>query len=210
MADEVDTDKPAASAAKATGAGPKKLLFTLGLALGSIIISSVVGGVMGTLMGKDVPAQAQAADKPAAEAEKTPPEPAAEENAKESAKEGGHGDKAEASGPVLKEGELGYYDLESVTVNLDEPRLGRYVRATIVLAMEAKDFKAASEVLNKRKPDLKSWLTVYLAGCTVEDVRGPRNLNRIRNEIRDSFNEQLWPDRKPLVAKVLFKEFAVQ
>jgi flagellar basal body-associated protein FliL len=103
-----------------------------------------------------------------------------------------------------------YHDLEPIIVNLDEPRLARYVRVSITLAVKADNSKAATEVLDKKKPELKSWLTVYLAGCTLEQVRGANNLNRIRREILDHFNQNLWPEQTPLIDHVLLKEFAIQ
>ncbi len=103
-----------------------------------------------------------------------------------------------------------YYEMEPIIVNLDEPRLARYIRASIVLAVKGDNYKAVSELVDRKKPELKSWLTVYLAGCTLEDVRGPKNLNRICREVREAFNEQLWPGSRPLIEKVLLKEFAVQ
>ena len=41
-------------------------------------------------------------------------------------------------------------------------------------------------------------------------TRGPASLNRMRREILDAFNQELWPDQKPKIRKVLFKEFAVK
>ncbi len=108
------------------------------------------------------------------------------------------------------DGEYSYYELEQVTVNLDEPRLARLMRVVVVAAIKKGEFKAASELLDKKKPILKSWLTVYLSGCTLDDIRGPKNLNRIRREIETNINSQLWPNGRGLVAKVLFKEFGVQ
>lgn len=108
------------------------------------------------------------------------------------------------------EEEMVYLDFEPITVNLNEPRLGRYVRATLVLAMTVENSTVVMGVIEKRMPELKNWLTLYLSGCTLEKVRGPSNLNRIRREILDSFNQQLWPDQKPMISQVLFKEFAIQ
>jgi flagellar basal body-associated protein FliL len=105
-----------------------------------------------------------------------------------------------------------YIDFEAITVNLNEPRLERYVRATITLATREKDKPTVLEQLEtkNKKKELRSWLHVYLGGLTLEDVRGPKNLNRIRREIEESFNQLLWPNRRPLIDHVLFKEFAVQ
>lgn len=119
----------------------------------------------------------------------------------------------ETPGPQTREGETEqyvYHDFEPVTVNLDEPRLPRYIRATITVAVAAADNAGASKVIERRKPELKHWLTVYLAGLSLDEVRGSKKLNRIRREIEDAFNEQLWPDERPRINHVLFKEFAVQ
>ncbi|MEA3367962.1 MAG: flagellar basal body-associated FliL family protein [Planctomycetota bacterium] len=103
-----------------------------------------------------------------------------------------------------------YKDLESITVNLDEPRLARYVHAAITLAIPEEDFPAAAPCIDANMRLLRDWLTVYLTGLTLDEVRGAANLNRIRREILDAFNTELWPDSKPMIRKVLFKEFAVK
>jgi flagellar basal body-associated protein FliL len=62
----------------------------------------------------------------------------------------------------------------------------------------------------EKKPTLTNWLTIYLAGLTLEDIRGDKNLRRIQSQILDAFNEQLFPDAKPQIKHILFKEFAIQ
>jgi len=109
-----------------------------------------------------------------------------------------------------EQGEYKYLDFESIVVNLDGPRLDRYVRAAITLAILDSDFAEAEELINKKRPELKNWMTVFFSGCTLTDIRGAEKLNRLRREIRDSLNEQLWPDGQPVIQHVLFKEFAVQ
>ncbi len=103
-----------------------------------------------------------------------------------------------------------YYDLEPITINLDEPRLARYVRATITLAFDAKQESEVLRQVEKRLPELKNWLAVYLAGRTLDDVRGAQSLNRVRREVCEAFNEQIWPQQPPRIHHVLLKEFAVQ
>ena len=114
-----------------------------------------------------------------------------------------------AAGDLANE-DFEYFDFERITVNLNEPRLARYIAATITIAYKRADSSAASDMVTKKQKEMRNWLTVYLAGLTLDDVRGPKNLNRIRREIQDSFNEQLWPNKRPLIDHVLFKEFAVQ
>lgn len=114
--------------------------------------------------------------------------------------------------PDVADRDFEYIDFEAITANLNEPRLARYIRSTITLAIRNKDHGQVFELLDtkNRKKELRNWLTVYLSGLTLEDVRGPKKLNRIRREIQESFNQQLWPNRRPLIDHVLFKEFAVQ
>ncbi len=103
-----------------------------------------------------------------------------------------------------------YHDFDPITVNLDEPRMARYIRATIIVAVKSSLDGDVAATLERRKPMLRDWLTRYFAGCTLEQVRGTTNLNRIRREIKDAFNEMLWPNRRPRIDNILFKEFAIQ
>lgn len=107
-------------------------------------------------------------------------------------------------------GAFHYFDIEPITINLDEPRLARYVRATITLAFDAKNDAEVRGQVAKCMPELKNWLAVYLAGRTLDEVRGAQSLNRVRREICDAFNEQIWPQQPPRIHHVLLKEFAVQ
>jgi flagellar basal body-associated protein FliL len=107
--------------------------------------------------------------------------------------------------------EVWYYPLEPVVANLDEPGVRRYVRATLMLAISSQmDQKKGLAFLDEKKPLLANWLTIYLASLALEDIRGDKNLKRIQLEIQDAFNERLFPDSKPQINKILFREFAVQ
>lgn len=97
-----------------------------------------------------------------------------------------------------------------VVVNLHEERLTRYLRLKIVLEVEESEEKAVHELLNKRRAPLKSWLIGYLADRTLDEVRGTVGINRIRREIRDHFNEMLYPDGREVIRQVHFEEFTVQ
>jgi flagellar basal body-associated protein FliL len=105
-----------------------------------------------------------------------------------------------------------YYDqFEPVVANLDEPTVTRYVRVTLIMEIDAQvDKKKGTALIEKNKHSLTNWLTIYLAGLSLEDIRGESNLKLIQSEIVDAFNEKLFPDAKPWVKRVLFKEFAVQ
>ncbi|MHC4076187.1 MAG: flagellar basal body-associated FliL family protein [Planctomycetota bacterium] len=104
-----------------------------------------------------------------------------------------------------------YCDLEPVVANLDEPGVTRYVRVSITLEISSALERVKGEkLLEEKKPVLTNWLTIYLAGLTLEDARGDRNLKRIQSQILDAFNERLFPDARPQIKHILFKEFAIQ
>jgi len=103
------------------------------------------------------------------------------------------------------------FDIETVIANLDEPGITRYARVTITLQLSPQmDQEKGALFLEEKKPILRDWLTTYIAGLNLERVRGTRNLGRIKREVRDSFNELLFPEGKPFVHNILFKEFAIQ
>jgi flagellar basal body-associated protein FliL len=151
------------------------------------------------------------AEAPAKHGEKT--EPAAKHGDKAEAAPK-HGAKAEKPKPDKAGGaneDAWYYNLDPVVANLDEPGATRYVRAALTLEMsqELSEEKGAA-LLEQKKPLLTNLLTIYLAGLNIEATRGDKNLKRIQSDICDTFNERLFPNGKPLIKRILIKEFAVQ
>lgn len=103
------------------------------------------------------------------------------------------------------------YTLDPVLANLNEVGVTRYVRATVVLVLSEKmDPINGQNFLDEKNLILINWMTTYLMGQNLEKVRGSRNASRIRREMRDQFNELLFPESTPLVIDVLLKEFVVQ
>ncbi|KPL25252.1 MAG: hypothetical protein AMJ75_01605 [Phycisphaerae bacterium SM1_79] len=104
-----------------------------------------------------------------------------------------------------------YYHLDPVVANLNEPSVTRYVRVTIIMELDAQiDKKKGTAFLEEKKPLLTNLLTIYLASLSLEEIRGDKSLKRIQSQLVDNFNEKLFPDAKPQVKRILFKEFAVQ
>lgn len=104
-----------------------------------------------------------------------------------------------------------YAEFPPVVANLDEPSVTRYVRLTLIMEIDAQvDEKKGAAFIGEKTHLLTNWLTIYLAGLSLEDIRGDRNLKRIQSEIVDAFNEKLFPDARPQVKRVLFREFAIQ
>lgn len=116
-----------------------------------------------------------------------------------------------ADAPTQDSQKVWYYNLQPVIANLNEPGVTRYVRASITLEINSEvDQKKGLSFLDEKKPLMTNWLAIYFASLSIEDIRGNRNLKRIQSQILDSFNEQLFPDSKPYIKHILFKEFAVQ
>jgi len=104
-----------------------------------------------------------------------------------------------------------FYELDPVVANLNEPGVTRYVRISLTLDItQAWAQEEAKAFLDQKKPLMKHWLTLYLANQTIEDTRGERNLLRMQTNIRDTFNQGLFPNAQPRIKDVLFKEFAIQ
>jgi flagellar basal body-associated protein FliL len=97
-----------------------------------------------------------------------------------------------------------------VIVNLNEPGVSRYVRMSLTLEMgNGMPDKEGATFLDQKKPLLKHWLTVFLANQTLMDLRGT-NLQQVQNRIMDMFNQRLFPDAKPRIVGVYFKEYSIQ
>ena len=108
-------------------------------------------------------------------------------------------------------GEVWYYDLEPIIANLNEPNITRYVSATLTFEMSSSlDEKKGRKYLDEKKPIIINWLTIYLSGLGLDDIRGDKNLMTIKSNIRDSLNEKLFPDSKPQIKDVLIQKFPVQ
>jgi len=120
-------------------------------------------------------------------------------------------DNLEAKGSAADAQKTWYYDLEPVVANLNVTDVTRYVRASLTLEVSSEvDEQKGRLFLDEKKPLLTNWLTVYLASLTLDDVRGDKNLMRIQSQVRDAFNEVLFPDSKPKIKRVLIRQFPVQ
>jgi flagellar basal body-associated protein FliL len=104
-----------------------------------------------------------------------------------------------------------YYHLEPVIANLNVEDVTRYVKATLTLVVSSEvDVKKGTAFIDEKRPILTNWLTMYLASLRLQDIRGESNLKRIQSQVLDAVNEKLFPDSKPQIKNILFKEFAVQ
>ena len=104
-----------------------------------------------------------------------------------------------------------YKDFEPVVANLNDPGVMRYVRATLTFELSsAAQPDTTTKLFQEKTPILTNWLTIYLASLGLEDIRGDKNLKRIQAQILDAYNEELFPNQKPRIVHILFREFAIQ
>jgi flagellar basal body-associated protein FliL len=199
-------DKPASDKPADKGKGRSIVPWII---IGVVVLAAAGGGVgLGRLFaGNSKPKSAEEASpskEPAAKVEaKAEPAP------KHGDAKKGEESKSEKPG-AAKEDAL-YYNLDPVIANLDEPGATRYVRAALILELSPELIaEKGSSFMDQKKPLLTNLLTIYLAGLNIDATRGDKNLKRIQSDICDTFNERLFPNGKPLIKRILIKEFAVQ
>ena len=94
-------------------------------------------------------------------------------------------------------------------VNLSDARATRYLRVKMLLAVDENRSSEVEDLLGRQKPFMKSWLIGYLADQSLKDIERS-GVNRVRREVRDRFNEMLYPDGEERILDVLFDEYVVQ
>jgi flagellar basal body-associated protein FliL len=238
MAEEKEKTKEQPKEAKdSKGNKPKQKSLMGILIMAGIVLGCSGGGFFIAKLLSPAPKAASAAEDPANPAGENPadakasatgghgaaPKPAAKPAAAKPAagghgapapSGGGHGGSSKPTGPVLPIVETAdgwFFELDPVLANLDEPGVTRFLRAAITIQFTQEfEVSTGGPLVNEKKMILRDWLTTYFAGLSLEDVRGTMSLARIKNQIRDQFNEMLFPDSKPLVHAIILKEFAVQ
>ena len=155
----------------------------------TLLVCAGAGFAVSRMFGAGGSAQAASAE------QAVPPEtPAEPEPADESAK-----------------GETWYYDLDAVIANLNEPGVTRYVRVALTVELGNGLTEEPGRVfLDHKKPLMKHWLTLYLSNQTVDGIRGERNLRLVQSQIAEALNQGLFPNTKPKIVRVLFKELSIQ
>ncbi len=104
-----------------------------------------------------------------------------------------------------------YNELEPVVVNPNEPGATRFVRVGLTLEfVSALTLDQAKIIMESKKPLLINWLNLYFKSLTLDEMKDDRDIQRILSQTCDAFNEILFPDAKPLIKKVLIKEFNIQ
>ncbi|MFO0033917.1 MAG: flagellar basal body-associated FliL family protein [Planctomycetota bacterium] len=65
-------------------------------------------------------------------------------------------------------------------------------------------------LIEGKKAILKNWLISHLADKSLDDIKGKFGHSRLRREISEYFNQQLFEDGVERIQDILFKELNVQ
>jgi flagellar protein FliL len=104
-----------------------------------------------------------------------------------------------------------YCKMEPVVANLDEPGALRYIRLAVFLEMDGSaEQEQCQKFIESKKPLLNNWLQLYLAGRSLEEVKGEKYLKTMQAQILEGFNQILFPGGKSLIKSVLFGEINIQ
>ncbi len=180
MAEDENNEQSAADALTDEETGGESTKLRLLIPVGVVVLSAAAGFLVTRLTGDSAPSQAS-----------------------------GQGDFWESAQSDDGSGNYEYYPLDPIIVNLNEPGLARYIRATLTLVIRA-EYKDAIKTIEKTLSTIRSRLILYLSNCSLEEVRGAENLNRILRDIQDSLNDWLWPNGRPLIVRVDYSEWAIQ
>jgi flagellar basal body-associated protein FliL len=104
-----------------------------------------------------------------------------------------------------------YCKLEPVVANLDEPGALRYIRLAVFLEMDGSaEQEQCQKFIDSKKPLLNNWMQLYLAGRSLEEVKGDKYLKTMQAQMLEGFNQILFPNGKSLIKGVLFGEINIQ
>ena len=193
-AEAKDKGKQDGKKKKDAGGGKKDLMVFVGMCLAVVILSTGGGVAANMYLGGD-----------------SAPEPPPEDAPPEVADAGPAGSGSPVSkSPEAIQDDFEYFAFDALTVNLNVPRVNRYLNCKVLLAVSPDDQAEAFGLIEKKKVVLKNWLMAYLGDLKLEDVSGRKNITRIQREIRESLNDQLWPDQRQRIHHVLFDDFFVK
>lgn len=106
--------------------------------------------------------------------------------------------------------EVEFIPFDEVTINLDEARFSSHLLINFSLQV-AKSQRAEIEAKIQAKSIVfKNWMQIHLAEKSREDLEGRFGRNRVRREMQDFFNQELFDDGIERIQDVLFEEFLVQ
>jgi len=114
------------------------------------------------------------------------------------------GEGAEEVAEVAKVKVKSLISMETFVVNLADPGGKRYLRVTIALEIDDKDFV---EEVKKNVPQMRDKALLILPAKTFKDIRTSSGKDALRKEIIDQMNPLL---EKCKITNLFFQEFVIQ
>ena len=119
-------------------------------------------------------------------------------------------DEHKEKAPVAKQAEkFVIIPFDEVRVNLNEVQ-SHYLAFKMSLQVDATQEKVVKDLIEEKKPLLKSWLLIHLGDKDMDDVRGAAGKNMLRREFLERFNSMLFTDGYDRIYDVHFEEFLIQ
>lgn len=85
----------------------------------------------------------------------------------------------------------GLIPLEPIATNLKSERLDRYIKLSIVLAVEDNQRDVAGRGVADVEPLIRDWLLSHLADMTVNEISGRESQLQLRQDIQAAVNDAL-------------------
>ena len=138
-------------------------------------------------------------------------EPTEESAAVEEEAKGEQTDPKDPKKQTAKPGTWYFDKLDPVVVNPDEPGATRFVRVGLILEIDNQwEQTEAVAAIESKKPLLINWLNLYFKSLSLDQMADERDMNRILTQIKDGFNDILFPESKPQIQNILIREFNIQ
>ncbi len=103
----------------------------------------------------------------------------------------------------------GLIEFESITVNLNDERLNRYLRINLVFQVVPSRQQAIEQLTERKRVVMKNWLIRTLSDITLDETRGKAGQDAIRKKLTTGLNTLLGTE-PDAIQDVLFTEFNVQ
>lgn len=102
------------------------------------------------------------------------------------------------------------YDVPVIMVNLKGSNKRKVLKVHLNLEYESTYPELASELFDRKEPEIKHVLNTLLTEKTEEELEGAAEMNMLCIELQDALNRIVFPDKSGQITKVYYQEFIIQ
>lgn len=102
------------------------------------------------------------------------------------------------------------YDVPVIMVNLKGSNKRKVLKMHLNLEYESAYPELASELFDRKEPEIKHVLNTLLTEKTEEELEGAAEMNMLCIELQDALNRIVFPDKTGQITKVYYQEFIIQ